>query len=110
GDRTRPPHHAAGERARAAGMNQGFYLTLLVGPVIAVPAPQVVIDDLTSVQITSSAAPRTPSAFELTFNLSNRSPLHTLFLLAGGSMPPVLRVILVATINGMPEVLIDGVV
>ncbi|HVT57255.1 MAG TPA: hypothetical protein VHR45_02555 [Thermoanaerobaculia bacterium] len=91
-------------------MNQGFYLTLLVGPVVAVPAPQVVMDDLTSVQVTTTAESRTPSGFQLTFNLSNRSPLHTLFLLAGGSVPPVLRVILVATIDGTPEVLIDGVI
>ena len=68
------------------------------------------IDDLTSVQVTTTAAPRTPSGFQLVFNLSNRSPLHTLFLLAGGSVPPVLRVILVATLDGTPEVLIDGVV
>jgi hypothetical protein len=91
-------------------MNQGFYLTLLAGPVVAAPVPQVVMDDLTSVQITATAAPRTPSGFQLTFNLSNRSPLHTLFLLAGGGVPPVLRVILVVTIDGTPEVLIDGVV
>ena len=91
-------------------MNQGFYLTLLVGPVIAIPAPQVVMDDLTSVQVTTTAGSATPSGFQLVFNLSTRSPLHTLFLLAGGSVPPVLRVILVATINGTPEVLIDGVV
>ncbi len=87
-------------------MNQGFYLTLLVGPVIAIPAPQVVMDDLTSVQVTTTAGSATPSGFQLVFNLSTRSPLHTLFLLAGGSVPPVLRVILVATINGTPEVLI----
>jgi hypothetical protein len=89
-------------------MNQGFYLTLLVGPVVAVPAPQVVMDDLASVQITTDSS--RPSGFQLVFNLSNRSPLHTLFLLAAGSVPPVLRVILVATINGTPEVLSDGVV
>jgi hypothetical protein len=89
-------------------MNLGFYLTLMVGPVVAVPAPQVVMDDLTSVQIMSNT--EQASGFSLTFNLSNRSPLHTLFLLAGGSVPPVLRVILVATVNGIPEVLVDGVV
>ncbi len=91
-------------------MNQGFYLTLMVGPVVAVPAPQVVMDDLTSVQVTTTAEPHSPSVFQLVFNLSTSSPLHTIFLLAGGSVPPVLRVILVATINGTPEVLIDGVV
>src|SRR5262249_36544741 len=43
------------------------------------------------------------------FTLSNRSPLHTLFLVAGGNMLPVVRVIIVVTVNGTPEVLMDGV-
>lgn len=91
-------------------MNKSFYLTLMVGPMVPVPVPQVVLDALTGVQVTSTAERNTPSGFQLTFTLSNRSPLQTLFLLAGGAMPPVLRVILVVTIGGAPEVLIDGVV
>jgi hypothetical protein len=87
-------------------MLKGLYLTLLIGPVVPVPVPQVVLDALTSVQVTSSAG--TPSGFELSFTLSNRSPLHTIFLVAGGQTP-LLRVIIVATINGTPQVLMDGV-
>jgi hypothetical protein len=91
-------------------MLKGFYMTLMIGPVIPVPVPQSVLDALTSVTITTNAAPRTPSGFQLTFSLSNNSPLHTIFLLAGGSLPPVMRVIIVVTVNGTPEVLMDGVI
>src|SRR6185295_4888986 len=47
--------------------------------------------------------------FELKFTLDVDSPLHTLFLLAGGASVPLVRVILVATINGQSDVVIDGV-
>jgi hypothetical protein len=49
------------------------------------------------------------SGFELTFRLSNRSPLHTLFLLTGGSGIPLLRVIIAVTVRGTTTVLSDGV-
>jgi hypothetical protein len=39
-----------------------------------------------------------------------RSPLHTLFLLSGGSSIPIVRVIIAVTINGTMTVLMDGVV
>ncbi len=87
-------------------MLQGIYLTLMVGPVVPIPVPQVVVDALTSVEITSSDDK--PSGFQLNFTLSNKSPLHTIFLIAAGQTP-LLRVILMATFNGMPEVLMDGV-
>jgi hypothetical protein len=91
-------------------MLKGFYLTLLIGPVVPVPVPQSVLDALTGVQITSSAEPGTPSGFQLTFSLSTQSPLHTLFLLSAGSQLPIVRVILIVTVNGVPDVLMDGVV
>jgi len=87
-------------------MLKGIHLTLLVGPVVPVPVPRVVLDALTSVQVTSSAG--SPSGFQLSFTLSNRSPLHTIFLVAGGQTP-LLRVIVILTINGTPQVLMDGV-
>lgn len=87
-------------------MLKGVYLTLLVGPTVPVPVPQVVLDALTSIEVRSGAGE--PSGFGLTFTLSNRSPLHTIFLIAGGQTP-LLRVIIIATINGTPNVLMDGV-
>src|SRR4051794_41574905 len=91
-------------------MAKGLYLSLMIGPAVPVPVGQTVIDALTSVQVTVTAGARTQSGFQLSFNLGKNSPLVTLFLLAGGAMPPLLRVILTATVNGTPEVLIDGVV
>ncbi len=50
------------------------------------------------------------SGFELTFELPARSPLRTLFLLTGGGGGvPLMRVVLVVTINGRAESIIDGV-
>jgi hypothetical protein len=79
-----------------------------VGPVEAVPAPKPVMDALTSVEVNVSATGT--SGFQLTFTLANSSPLQTFFLLAGGSPVPIIRVILVATFGGLPQVVMDGVV
>ena len=57
-------------------------LQLLVGPVVAVPVPQVVLDAVQEVRVQSGAG-TSQSGFEITFTLSNRSPLQTLFLLTG---------------------------
>jgi hypothetical protein len=89
-------------------MASGVQLTLLVGPALPVPVQRGVLEALTAVKVVSTAG-GAPSAFELTFGLGRRSPLHTLFLLSGGAGVPIMRVILVATLNGVPEVLIDGV-
>jgi hypothetical protein len=88
-------------------MLKGFYLTLLVGPVVPVPVPKPVLDALTGVQVTVAAA--SASGFQLSFTLNNRSPLHTLFLIAG-AQAPLMRVVIILTINGTPNVLMDGVV
>jgi hypothetical protein len=87
-------------------MLKGIHLTLLVGPVVPLPVPKAALEALTSVTITSSAG--SPSGFQLSFTLNNRSPLHTLFLVAG-AQTPLLRVIIVVTVNGAPNVLMDGV-
>jgi hypothetical protein len=89
-------------------MLKGIQLTLLIGPAVPVPVPRVVLDALVKVKVTTKA--RETSGFELTFTLDNRSPLHTIFLLAGGNTIPLLRVIIVVTVNGTPNVLMDGVV
>lgn len=88
-------------------MLKGIHLTLMIGPAVPVPVPRAVLDALTAAEVTTSTDG--PSGFQLTFTLSNRSPLQTMFLLTGGAMPPIVRVVLVATVNGTPEVLIDGV-
>lgn len=88
-------------------MLKGFHLTLMVGPVVPVPVPQIVLDALTGIEVKTATAQR--SGFKLSFEISNRSPLHTLFLLSGGAALPLVRVQIVVTIGGTPEVLIDGV-
>ncbi len=89
-------------------MASGLHLTLLAGPVVAVPVPKPVTDALTSVEVTVSDTGT--SGFQLTFTLADRSLLQTLFLLAGGAPIPMLRVILMATTGVIPHVLIDGVI
>jgi hypothetical protein len=97
-------------------MVNGVYLSLLAGPVVPAPMPASVVDALTSVRVTLATTedvePGEPpvaarSGFELEFTLGKKSPLETLFLLAG-SGPPLLRVVLVATISGVREVVFDG--
>jgi hypothetical protein len=87
---------------------KGVYLTLMVGPAVPVPVPRSVLDALTSVEVTSQD--EGVGGFSLSFTLSNNSALPTLFLLAGGSPLPIVRVVVVATVNGTPNVLADGVV
>jgi hypothetical protein len=100
-------------------MVNGVYLTLLAGPVLPAPVPQFVTEALTSVRVTIATTEEAGkgeaplparSGFELQFTLGKRSPLETLFLLTGGGAPPLLRIILIATLNGNPEVIIDGFV
>jgi hypothetical protein len=50
------------------------------------------------------------SGFQLTFSIDKQSPLQILFLLTGGLPLLFMRVVLVATVNGVANVLIDGVV
>jgi hypothetical protein len=89
-------------------MGSPLYLTLLMGPVEPVPAPKPMMDALTSAEVHVSATGN--SGFELVFTLSNSSPLQTFFLLAQGALVPPIRVILVATFGGLPQVLMDGIV
>src|SRR5262245_62257781 len=88
-------------------MNSGFHLTLMIGPVVPLPDPKEVLDCLTSVTVTVNSD--SVSVFQLEFTLSNRSPLHTIFLLSGGAPIPLVRVLIIVTINGKADVLMDGV-
>jgi hypothetical protein len=89
-------------------MASPLYLSLLIGPMEPVPAPKPIADALLSAEVTESATGR--SGFQLTFTLGDSSILQTLFLLVGGSPLPILRVVLLVTFPGIPQVLIDGVV
>lgn len=85
-------------------------LGLWVGPVVPLPAPRAVLEALESVEVVERRDGQ--SGFELTFSLSVRSPLHTLFMLAAGGTGAALpvRVVIAVTLSGRTEVLMDGVV
>lgn len=83
-------------------------LSLRLGPV-PVPAPQALVEALTEVKVECGAGD-TPSGFELVFELPAHSPLRTVFLLSGGGgVLPLMRVVLVVSLGGQAQPLIDGV-
>ena len=88
-------------------MLKGVNLTLMIGPVNPVPVGKEVLEALTDVSVITST--EGPSVFTLNFELSTKSPLHTLFLVSGGASIPLIRVIIAVTLNGQTDVLIDGV-
>jgi len=88
-------------------MLKGIHLTLLIGPAVPIIAPKVVMDALNSIQVTNS---KDRSGFQISFGVSKSSPLITTMLPAGYFDPVTTRVIIIATLNGMPNVLMDGFV
>jgi hypothetical protein len=87
---------------------KGVHLTLMIGPGIPLPVPESILDALVSVEVVNASG-NDPSGFELVFTLSNNSPLQSLFLLAGGAGIPFVRVVIVVTIGGTPNVIMDGI-
>jgi hypothetical protein len=95
----------------ANSLTKGIQLTLMMGPIIPLPAPRVVMDALDSVEVhTSDGA---ASGFQLKFQFNAKSALNTIFLIAAGNSTsmgtPPLRVLLFVTMNGTPQPLFDGV-
>ena len=88
-------------------MVKGLYLTLLIGPGVPAPAPKSVIDALVSVQVNTGGD---RNGFQLVFNVSKKSPIRQTLLPAGFFDPGITRVILVCTLGGIPNVLVDGMV
>lgn len=90
---------------------KGIHLTLMIGPIVPVPVPQMVMNALDSVQITTAAG--AASGFQMSFQFSSKSELNTFFIIAGamnsGPATPPLRVMLIITLNGTPQPLFDGV-
>ncbi|RFC33113.1 MAG: hypothetical protein DID91_2727703260 [Candidatus Nitrotoga sp. MKT] len=90
---------------------KGIHLTLMIGPIVPVPVPQMVMNALDSVQVTTAAG--AASGFQMSFQFSSKSELNTFFIIAGamnsGPATPPLRVMLTITLNGTPQPLFDGV-
>ena len=78
-----------------------------MGPVVAAPVPKEVIDALQSVQVTTSVGAR--SGFQLTFTLGKNSNFEKV-LIPAGFFDPMIRVIVIVTLNGTPNVIMDGVI
>src|SRR4051812_48314326 len=88
-------------------MFRGVYLTLMIGPAVPIPAPKVVMDALSSIQVTNS---KERNGFQIAFSIGKNSLALTTMLTAGYFDPIVTRVMIIATVNGFPNVLIDGFV
>jgi hypothetical protein len=71
-----------------------------------IPAPPPVLEALQSVQATAG---RNGTGFQLTFTIGKLSPL--LIMLAAGLLDPMItRVVIIVTLNGIPNVIGDGIV
>lgn len=88
-------------------MLKGVHLTLMMGPVVPVPVPRAVTEALERVEVEVNT--EGPSGFELTFGISSKSALNALLLLLP-QVGPFVRTIIIATMNGIPHVLMDGVI
>lgn len=88
-------------------MHKGIQLTLMIGPAVPIPVPKTVIDALRSVEITIPT--QGPTACQLMFTLGKSAPLPTLSPVSGSVQIPIIRVMVVVTLNGTPNVLFDGV-
>lgn len=88
-------------------MKREAVLSLYIGPAVPLAVSPEVIDALVSCRVTAST--EGPSVFQLVFELAKSSPLHTLFLVSAGAPIPMVRVVIAAKVNGIEQVLIDGV-
>jgi len=80
----------------------------MIGPMFPLTPPRAVMDALAEVEVKTEDVGT--SGFQLTFSIDKMSPLQILFLLTGGLPLLFMRVVIVATVNGQANVLIDGVI
>jgi hypothetical protein len=83
-------------------------LSLQMGPLVPLTVPRAALDALAAVEVTVQDTDA--SGFQLTFSIDKQSPLQILFLLTGGAPLLFMRVVLTATVNGVANVLVDGVI
>jgi hypothetical protein len=79
----------------------------MIGPALPVPVPKSVIDALLSIKVTSG---KDKSGFQITFAVGKKSELLTTMLPAGYFDPMIARVIIIVTLAGLPNVIMDGIV
>ncbi len=88
----------------------GTTVQLMIGPTVAVPAPLPLMEALDEIEVTHRDDQ--PSAFQMSF-LAGRSGPAELLDYALMSLPmlrPFFRVVILATLGGIPRVLFDGVI
>lgn len=85
----------------------GTRLQLLLGTTVPLPASYDVVDALRSVEVNASDEGR--DGFQITFSLGRDTPLGSQ-LLTLGYFEPLTRVVLLVLHEGLPTVLMDGVV
>ena len=89
-------------------MLKSVQLTLMIGPLIPVTPPRAVLDALAEVEVTVEDVGT--SGFQLIFSIDKQSPLADSVLADRRHPLLFMRVVLVATVNGVANVLIDGVI
>jgi hypothetical protein len=87
-------------------MLRGIHLSLMMGTGMPEPVVADLAQALVSAQVTQATEQR--SGFSLSFTFGKNSLVRQKF--AQGYFDPPRRVILVATVNGTPNVLMDGVI
>lgn len=88
----------------------GTTLSLLVGPVLAVPAPAALVECIRSVQVTQGES---GSGFQIAFDMEPAPGASTSTGLTAAYsllLKPYNRVVVSVSLNGVPTVLIDGVI
>ena len=88
-------------------MDLGIRLQLMIGPTVPLPAPGPVMDALIGLEVQNNE--KDFDVFGLSFHLG-RDSASDYGLLSEGYLAPPNRVIITVIINGVPEVLIDGVI
>jgi hypothetical protein len=87
-------------------MLKGAHITLLIGPAVPVPAPRVVMEAVAEIEVSNGG---TRAGFQVAFEAGRNSPLMAA-MLPSGYLDPGIRVIIVATVQGLPNVLADGII
>jgi hypothetical protein len=80
-------------------------LSIQIGPLVVSPAPAMVTDAIEGATVTHAVGAR--SGFQLSLTYSKTSPIAR-DLLPSGFFDPMVRVVLIATLRGVPTVLADG--
>jgi hypothetical protein len=89
-------------------MLNSVQLRLMIGPILPLTPPRAVMDALAEVEVQVDDVGQ--SGFKLSFSIDKQSPLQILFLLTGGMPLLFMRVVIMVVVNGVTNVLIDGVI